>query len=107
MLLLRSSGVFVTPSACRHLPDQGLVQRTITDCFHHGEMFKVVVCLEQCIACEELNQDASYTPDVTREAPSKVEDDFWGSVMSGANNRRVVLLIEGCRAKINEPDFGV
>jgi len=32
--------------------------------FHHGQVLEVVMCLEQGIAREELDQDTSYAPNV-------------------------------------------
>lgn len=34
---------------------------------HHGQMLKVIVCLEQSISRKEFDEDATYTPDVTGE----------------------------------------
>lgn len=63
--------------------------------------------LEQCVACEELDKDASNTPYVAREAPAQVQDDLRGSVMPGRYNGRMVLVIKGCRTKVDEPDFRI
>lgn len=40
------------------------------DGLHHGQVLKVIVRLEQGIASKELNQDAAYAPDITRERPA-------------------------------------
>lgn len=40
---------------------------TIADVLHHGEVFEVVVGLEQGISSEEFDKDASYTPNVARK----------------------------------------
>jgi hypothetical protein len=40
------------------------------DGLHHCQMLEVVVRLEQGVASEEFDQDASYTPDVARETPA-------------------------------------
>lgn len=37
---------------------------------HHGEMFKVVVGLEERFAGEEFNQHASDRPDIARVGPT-------------------------------------
>jgi hypothetical protein len=49
-------------------------------------MLQVIVRLEQGIAGEKLDENATYAPDVAREAPSKVEDDLGGAVVSGRDN---------------------
>jgi len=38
--------------------------------------------LEQGIPSEELNENASNAPNITREAPSKIEDYLWSTVMA-------------------------
>jgi alcohol dehydrogenase class IV len=50
--------------------------------FHQSQMLNVIMCLEQRVACEKFNEDATYTPNVAGEGPSKPEDDFRGSVMA-------------------------
>lgn len=44
-----------------------IVDPAVAYVFHHGEMFQVVVCLEERISREKLDKNASYTPDVARE----------------------------------------
>lgn len=63
--------------------------------------------LEEGIAGEELNQDTAYAPDVAGERPAQVEDDLRSSVVTGRYDRRVVLIIECGRAKVDETNFAV
>ena len=70
-------------------------------------MLQVVVGLKQCISSEELDQNAPNTPNITRERPPQAKNDLWGSVMPSRYNGRVVLVLEGSRPEINEPDFSV
>ena len=65
------------------------------------------MCLEQGIASEKLDEDASDAPYVAREAPAKVEDNLGSAVVTRGYNGRVVLVVEGCRAKVDEPDFRI
>lgn len=65
------------------------------------------MCLEQGVTGEELDQDAADAPDVTRKAPAKVEDDFWGAIVSGGDDGRVVFVIKGGGTKVDKPDFGI
>ncbi len=44
-------------------------------------MLKVVVGLEKGVSGEEFNKDATYTPNVAGEAPTKVEDNLWSTIM--------------------------
>ena len=70
-------------------------------------MLEVVMRLEECVPCEELDQDASDAPNVARIAPSQVKYDLRCSVVPGRNDSGVVLVIKGCRSKIDESDLGV
>jgi len=45
-------------------------------------MLEVIVRLEESVAREELDQNASYTPDIAWETPTEVEYDFRGSIVS-------------------------
>lgn len=57
------------------------VDGTTADGFHHGEMFPVLMCLEQSIAREQLDQNASYAPNVAGVRPIHAEYDFGSSVV--------------------------
>ena len=63
--------------------------------------------LEEGISSKELDQDAADAPDVTRVRPAKAEYDFRSPVVAGAHNRRMILVLEGGRPEIDQPDFGV
>ncbi len=63
--------------------------------------------LEESIASEEFDKDTANTPDITRETPAKIKDDFWCSVVSGGNNRRMIFVVKGCRPKIDQADFAI
>jgi len=68
------------------LADESLVNRSVAHGFHHCQMLQVIVRLEQGIACEKLDENAAYAPDVARKAPSKVEDDLGSAVVSGRDD---------------------
>ena len=74
-----------------------------THSLHHGKVLEIVVCLEESVTGEELDQYAANTPDVARIAPSHVEYDFRCSVVSSGYDGRVVFIIESGRSKINQP----
>jgi len=61
--------------------DDVSIDLATTHGFHHCQMLKIVVRLEQSVTGEELDKDASYAPDVTGEAPAKVEYNLWCTVM--------------------------
>ena len=68
------------------MADKRLVDRSVAHGFHHCQMLQIIVRLEQGIACEELDENAAYAPNVAREAPSKVEDDLGSAVVSGRDD---------------------
>lgn len=84
---LRCSRVLVAATARGDLTDKCFINRGIAHGFHHRQMLQVIVRLEQGIAGEELDKNTTYAPDVAREAPSKVEYDLGGTVVSGRDNR--------------------
>ena len=63
-------------------------------------MLEVVVCLEKSISSEEFYQYAANTPDITWIAPPEVKDNLRSPIMSCRNDRRVVFIVEGGRAKV-------
>lgn len=63
--------------------------------------------LEQCVACEELDQNASDTPDVARIRPAEAEDDLGSPVMSGRYDGRMIFVLECSGSEIDEADFRV
>jgi hypothetical protein len=83
---LRCCRVLVAATARGDLANKCLVNGSIAHGFHHCQMLQVIVRLEQGIAGEELDENATDAPDVAREAPSKVEDDLGSTVVSGRDN---------------------
>jgi hypothetical protein len=104
---LRCSRVFVAATARGDLANKGFVNGSVAHGFHHCQMLQVIVRLEQGIAGEELDENASYAPDVARKAPSEVEDDLGSAVVSGRDDGRVILVIKGSRTKVDESNLGV
>jgi hypothetical protein len=70
-------------------------------------MFEIVMGLEQGISCEELNKDATNTPDITWKAPPEIEDNLWRSIMTSRHDRRVILIVECRRAKVDQSNLTV
>lgn len=71
-VFLRSSCILVAASSRSHLSDQGFVKLAVTYRFHHGQVLEVIVRLEQCVTCEELDEDAPNTPYVAWKAPTQI-----------------------------------
>ena len=94
-------------STLHNLLDNARLNLMANDAFHHGQVFQVVVCLEKCIPREELNENAANTPDITGETPAQIENDLRCPVMSSGDNRRVILVIEGGRSKINQSNLTI
>lgn len=74
---------------------------------HHGQVFEVVVRLEQCHALVQLEQDAADAPDVARMAPAELENHLGSAIVTRRHNRAVVLVVERRRAKVDQPNRGV
>ena len=70
-------------------------------------MLQIVMGLEERIACEEFDEYAPDTPYIAGIAPSKIEYDFRSAVVPSRYHARMILIIEGGRAKIYESDFRV
>lgn len=103
---LRSCRITIaTPPTVLHLPNKPWLDFSTTDWLHHGEMLEIVMSLEKSVTGKELDQDTANTPDVTGIAPAQVEDDFRSAVMPRRDDRRVILIIECGRAKVNQPDL--
>lgn len=68
-------------------------------------MFQIFVSLEQRIACEKLDEDASYAPDITWERPSEAKDDLGCAVMPSRDHGRMVFVLESCGSKVDESDL--
>ena len=65
------------------------------------------MCLKKSISCEKLHKYTTDAPDVTWVSPTKIEDDFGCTVMPSRDYRRMILIIEGGRAEIDQPDLGI
>lgn len=66
-------------------------------------MLKIVMCLKESIACEELDQYTPDTPDVTLKTPAEIENNFWRSVVASRHNRRMIFVVERGRSKVDQP----
>lgn len=104
--ILRSR-VIVARTALCDLLDKPLVEFVANYRLHHCEVLEVIVCLEQCVSREEFHEDAANAPYITWETPTKIENDLGCAVMSCGHDGRVILIIEGGRAKVDKPDFAV
>lgn len=62
-------------------PDQLCVNFPVADSFHHGQVFEVVVRLEEGISRKEFHNNAPYAPNIAGETPSELQYDLRGSVM--------------------------
>lgn len=74
---------------------------------HHGQVFTIVMRLEERDSQVELEHDAADGPDVTRLRPAQFKDDFRGPVVPCGHNRAVVLVIKGGASEVDESRFGV
>jgi hypothetical protein len=81
------------PPTLHHLTDQLRVYPLTNNGFHHSEVLEIVVSLEKSIARKELDKDAANTPNITWEAPAKIENDLGGSskVAEPKSMRRISL----------------
>jgi hypothetical protein len=70
-------------------------------------MLEIIVRLEEGIAGEELDQDAADAPNIAGVRPPETKDDLGCPVMTSRDDGRVVFILEGCRAEINQPNLGV
>ena len=89
--------ICITASArLLYLPDKPRFDLAVTDRFHHRQVLEVVMCLEESVAGKELDEDATDTPYIAREAPAKVKYYFWSTVMPCTDDGAMVLIVE-CR----------
>ena len=65
------------------------------------------MCLEESISREEFGEDAADTPDITRETPAQIQNDFRGTIVSGRHDGRMILVIERCGAEVDEPNLAI
>lgn len=90
-----------------HLADNVPVDLRANHRFHHAQMLKIVVGLEQGITSVELDQDTTDAPDVAREAPAQVENDLWSTVVASRDDRRMILVVKGGGAEVNEANLRI
>lgn len=69
-------------------------------------MLTIIVRLKQRYAQVQLKHDAANRPDIARLRPAKLENHFGRTIMTRADNRAVMLMIEGRAAKVDESDVG-
>lgn len=70
-------------------------------------MLLIVMRLEECEAFIVLKQDAANTPHVTRLTPTQLKYDLQGSIVTSRDDDRVVFVVKGGTAKVNQPHCGV
>ena len=104
----RCSLVAVVVSTCAlDLPDQLRLNSATAYALHHCEMLEIVMGLEESITSKEFDKDAADAPNIAWIAPPQVKYDLWCSVVPCRNDGRMVLVVKGCRSKVNKPDLGV
>lgn len=69
-------------------------------------MLSIVVCLKERNAQVQFKHDAANRPDITWLRPAQLENHFRCAIMTCRYNGAVMLVIEGCAAKINESNVG-
>lgn len=67
-------------------------------------MLEVVVRLKERHSLVELKENATNAPDVARMAPAQLKDHLGRPVVARTDNRTVVLVVKGGRAKVNQPN---
>jgi hypothetical protein len=90
-------------SSSRHV----VLRHRAEDLFHHREVLKVLVRLEERFAGNKLHEDTSNRPHVARVAPTQAEDDLRSAVMPSRNDGSVVVVVEGCAAEVDKLDAGI
>lgn len=71
---------------------------------HHCQMLEIIVCLEQGITRQKLDQDAANGPNITRIGPAHAQYNFWSSIVPCGYHIRMVVLFKCRRPEINEAD---
>ena len=88
-------------------PNQLRVELASAHRFHHGEMLKVVMGLEERVSSVELDQYTSNAPDITRIAPPQIEYNFRSSIVSSGYDGRMIFIVEGSRTEVYQSDLRV
>jgi hypothetical protein len=83
------------------------VDLSIAYCLHHGQVLKIVVRLKQGITCKEFHNDAPDAPNIAGKAPSQLENDLRSPIVPGRHNRRMILVIERGRSKVDQPNLAI
>ena len=73
--------------------------------FHHGQMFEVVVRLEEGFSGEKFHQDTPNGPDIAGIRPPKSKNNFGSPVMPCGYYRGVIFAVKSRRSKINQPNI--
>lgn len=73
----------------------------VTYSFHHGKMLQIVVCLEQSVPCVKFDKNAANAPNIAWKAPAQLKDNLWCSIVSRGDDRRMVLIVEGCGSEVD------
>lgn len=68
-------------------------------------MLEIVVGLEEGISCKELDEYTTNAPYIARKRPSKTENDFRSSVVTGRDDGRMILILECGRSKVDQTYF--
>ena len=70
--------------------------------FHHGQVYEVLVCLEQIEAGIKLKEDAADRPNVARLLPFQSKDEFRCPVITHRYNGVMMLVVERRTAEIDK-----
>ena len=74
--------------------------------FDHSQMLEVIVRLEEGVAGVELDENTADAPDVAGKGPPQTEDDLGGPIMARRHDGRMIFVVKGRGAKIDESDVG-
>lgn len=70
--------------------------------FDQCEMFEIVMGVEQELSGAQLSEDTADGPHIGRVGPGEAEQDLRSSVLSSADHSRVVVVLKGCAAEIDQ-----
>lgn len=76
----------VASSALLDLLDKFSIDLASADGLHHSKMLEIIMGLEESIPSEELHENTTDTPDITRKAPSQIQYDLRRTVMPGGDD---------------------